>query len=175
MINAKHILVMLVLFASTSALSSNDADKLSLNGLNQLGKAKFSFMFWDVYESQLYTTSGVYPMTTENEQLVLKIKYLREIDKDDLVENTVEQWQHLGISDKQYSPYISKLNALWPDIKKHDELAIKIQNNVATFYFNGLKLGDINDHRFGQLFIDIWLSEKTSQPELRQRLLGLKG
>ena len=43
---------------------------------------------------------------------------------------------------------------------------------AAFFYFNKVHIGRIDDHTFGQIFLDIWLAEKTSQPKLRSQLLG---
>ena len=61
---------------------------------------------------------------------------------------------------------------MWPNIVNGDSLALLIQNDKSTFYFNDRHLGVIEDANFGQLFIDIWLSQNTSQPTLRIELLG---
>lgn len=146
--------------------------KLSLPFI-EIGEGTFSVLFWDLYHSQLLTTSGDYPVLQENEALLFKINYFADISRDDLIERTVEQWQHIGIAELTYQQYLDDLNNIWPDIVKGDSLALVINNGHSHFYFNENYIGKITDDKFGQLFIDIWLSEKTSQPALRSALLGV--
>jgi len=49
---------------------------------------------------------------------------------------------------------------------------LSVQDNKSIFYFNNLKVGVIERAEFSQLFLAIWLSEKTSEPELKAELLG---
>ena len=49
------------------------------------GKATFSILFWDLYKSHLRTTSGTYPISLENEQLIFHIDYLADISNEDLI------------------------------------------------------------------------------------------
>ncbi|TPH12094.1 chalcone isomerase family protein [Litorilituus lipolyticus] len=136
------------------------------------GEATFSILFWDLYKSQLRTTSGRYPISLKEEQLIFNINYLADISSEDLIKRTIEQWQHQDISKETYTHYIKQLKNIWPNITKGDSLAILIKNDKSVFYFNGQYIGGINDDIFGQLFINIWLDKKTSQPTLRAQLLG---
>lgn len=43
----------------------------------------------------------------------------------------------------------------------------------ARFYAAAGALGAIGESRFARAFFDIWLDERTSEPELRRRLLRL--
>lgn len=137
-----------------------------------MGETTFSILFWDLYTSQLLTTSGEYPISAEGESLIFHISYLADISSDDLIMRTVEQWQHLGVNEQVYKQYIADLELLWPDIVSGDSLALLLKDDKSTFYYNNQYLGSIKDDGFGQLFIDIWLSKDTSQPTLRAELLG---
>eukprot|EP00919_Chromeraceae_sp_WS-2016_P060875 GHVR01144486.1.p2 GENE.GHVR01144486.1~~GHVR01144486.1.p2 ORF type:complete len:123 (-),score=2.12 GHVR01144486.1:78-446(-) len=46
-----------------------------------LGKAKFSVLFWDIYESSLSTADGQRPFSHLCQQLLFEIHYLRDISK----------------------------------------------------------------------------------------------
>jgi len=133
------------------------------------GSAKFSVLFWDIYQSHLWSSEPVY--SKEDEALLLKIEYLRDITKDDLIDKTVEQWRHLKLSKQRYEPYVKKLQVLWPDIKKGDSLALLKSENRSVFYFNDQWLGEIDDAYFSEIFLAIWLSPNTSQPKLREQLI----
>lgn len=137
--------------------------------LTEVGSARFSVLFWDVYDSSLLTPSGTYDNSSK---YLLEITYLRNIKSADLIERTEEQWQHLGVDAIQYQNYLPQLKALWPDIKKGDRLSLWVDSNNASFYFNNELSGSIDDGVFGNLFASIWLSPDTSEPKLRKKLIG---
>jgi hypothetical protein len=136
------------------------------------GEATFSLLFWDLYKSELKTTSGRYPISLDKDQLIFHITYLTAISNKDLIKRTIEQWQYQGISKSKYQHYIKPLSVMWPNIAKGDSLAMLMQKDKSVFYLNNHYIGVINDYDFGQLFINIWLDETTSEPELRTQLLG---
>ncbi len=137
-----------------------------------VGETTFSILFWDLYKSQLMTTSGKYPVDITSEQVLFTINYLADISSDDLISRTVDQWEHLGIPSEQYINYLPKLEAMWPDIKEGDSLSLLIDQGRSVFYFNQQYIGVIKPSIFGQIFLAIWLSENTSEPNLRLELLG---
>lgn len=139
-----------------------------------IGHAVFSFLFWDLYKSKLLTTSGEFPLQLANEKLLYEIEYFKSISGESLVEKTVEQWQHLGYSTKDYQPYLVTLKRIWPDIKAGDTLTLVMNDANSAFYHNKIFVGAIDNAEFGPLFLDIWLSKKTSEPALRRSLLGIK-
>jgi hypothetical protein len=139
----------------------------------QVGETTFSILFWDLYNSKLQTTSGKYPIESETDKLIYNINYLADISSKDLIERTVEQWQHLGINPEIYQVYLPELENIWPDIKDGDTLSLHVINNKSIFYFNNDFIGEIVQPEFSQLFLDIWLSKNTSEPELRLELLGV--
>jgi len=40
------------------------------------------------------------------------------------------------------------------------------------YYYNGKPLGEIQDREFAKAFFGIWLDPRTSEPELRKKLLS---
>lgn len=137
-----------------------------------VGETTFTVLFWDIYKSKLLTTSGKYPVEIDKDNLLFDINYLADISRDDLIDKTVDQWQHLGIAPEKYQHYLAELKIMWPDIKEGDSLSLLIHQGRSVFYFNNQYIGIINETEFGQIFLAIWLSEKTSQPTLRHELLG---
>ena len=146
------------------------SDFLKSSPIQQVGEATLSVLVWDIYQSKLATASGQYP--DPNNTVVYQINYLRNIESEDLIDKTIEQWQHIGIEDERYTPYLSKLRNIWPDISEGDQLAFASKGSNSAFYFNEELVGTISNPDFTDLFLAIWFSEKTSQPELRAALLG---
>jgi len=138
-----------------------------------VGEARLKVLFWPVYDSRLYSASGTY--TEAQRPVRLEIQYLRDIDAEELIEQTGNEWQQQRIPAQQQQLWLQTLSELWPDVSKNDVLALHIdERNKSTFYRNGAVLGSIDDANFGQSFLDIWLSPQTSRPQLRQNLLGLR-
>ncbi|HBY87063.1 MAG TPA: hypothetical protein DEO86_14455 [Colwellia sp.] len=118
------------------------------------------------------TTSGKYPVDITSDKVLFTISYLADISSNDLINRTVDQWEHLGIQSERYTSYLPKLKGMWPDIKEGDSLSLLIDQGRSVFYFNQQYIGVINPSEFGQIFLAIWLSENTSEPNLRLELLG---
>lgn len=145
---------------------------LEIQDLKLVGRAQFSVLFWDIYQSSLYTTSGDFDGAVSG--TLFKISYQRAITKQELLNKTIEQWQHLRIAEEEYLPYVPQLNTIWPDIEEGDNLTFFVEGNSSKFYFNGRIIGVIEGKDFAPLFLAIWLSPQTSQPQLRRSLLGIK-
>ena len=153
-------------------LPSNLNTIVEIHNFHNIGETTFSILFWDLYKSKLLTTSGKYPIKNETEKLIYEIHYLADISRDDLIKRTVEQWQHIGVMTKHYQVYLPELKSIWPDVNEGDTLSLLIDEVRSVFYFNQKYIGAIDKPQFGQIFLDIWLSENTSQPKLRKELLG---
>ncbi len=168
------ILISSSVYAKDISLSTSETIEHSLDETNfiSIGQTTFTVLFWDIYTSQLFTTSGEYPLRDNNDHLLFDINYLTGIESEDLIKRTIEQWQHLGILKDKYQVYIPMLEGMWPDIEEGDNLSILIEQDRSIFYFNKQYLGVIDDAKFGEMFLAIWLSEKTSQPSLRSELLS---
>ena len=139
--------------------------------LVKVGEAKLKVLFWDVYNSTLYSDNGRY--REGQVPLRLDIQYLLDIESDALVERTAEEWDALGLKHDNRDEWLVSLSALWPDVNKNDVLTMELDSNKrSTFYRNGELLGTIEDTAFGTSFIDIWLSPNTTRPNLRAALIG---
>ncbi|MEE4278669.1 MAG: chalcone isomerase family protein [Halieaceae bacterium] len=141
------------------------------DGLRKVGEARLRVFLWSIYDSRLYTPSGRYD---ERERpLRLEIDYLIDVRGEALVKRTSQEWEAMGRSHPREAAWLERLQALLPDIHKGDVLSLEIdEKEHSTFYFNGERLGRVDDPAFGQQFLDIWVSEDTTRPELRQALLG---
>lgn len=140
-----------------------------------VGQGQFSYLFWDLYQAELYTQDGGWSDYQQSSPLVLKLTYQRKITKKDFIEATVDQWKHLkGEVSVQHKAWAGQLAEIWTDVKKGDQLScVLLPDNRVEFYFNNKLLGEVVDPSFGPAFLDIWLSEQTSAPKLRKQLLNL--
>ncbi len=140
--------------------------------LKKVGEAKLKVLFWDVYNSSLYNQTGEYQ--AEHFPQVLKIDYLRDIDAEDLIDRTQEEWERLGLAPAIYAPWLPLLTNILPNIKKGDTILLNVdKDQQSEFFFNNKTIGKINDQSFGKSFLRIWLDENSSYPKVRNKLIGL--
>ncbi|GGP61883.1 chalcone isomerase family protein [Shewanella saliphila] len=156
---------------STEALPALTMSQPSAT-LIQVGSASMSMMWFDIYSATLYSIDGKYQ--AEQWPLKLEIEYHRDIDAEDLIDATVDQWLHLGLSEQQIDQYREQLVNAWPDVKEGDRLTFMVNNRAkAEFLFNDKPYFQVSNIEFPQDFLAIWLSENTSRPKLRQQLIGM--
>ena len=138
-----------------------------------VGYSTLKWGFWDIYEAQLKTPSGLYdvdkPVDTD---LALLIDYRRKISKKRLLSATEEQWVHLGVSREDRKRWIQELSKIWKGVREGDRLAFVLSASGGRFYFGRQFLGSIDDLTLARAFMDIWLSENTAYPGLRRQLIG---
>ena len=134
-----------------------------------IGSANYSFLFWDIYDAELYSTSKKY----NSNELAIILKYNRSIDKETLIRETINDIkQQKSISNQQEEKWKSLLESIYIDTKTNKKfIAIKI-NNKSIFYYNNKKLHESFDEEFNQLFFDIWLRSNSKNPDFTRTLLG---
>ena len=144
---------------------------IQTNQLVKYGEGEMKVLFWELYKAELFGSKRAYSF--DDKQLALKITYYRDIDKVDLIEATADQWQHIGVAHQNIPLWLNELATIWPNIKKNDMLIVtRNKDNSASFFNDKGLLGTVKDPDFGNAFLNIWLSEKTTRPKLREKLIG---
>lgn len=143
---------------------------LSIDTWPRVGKARLKVLFWEVYDSALYTPSGNWTGTPPYQ---LSLSYLRDIPVHQLVNETEKAWRQQGVSHEQLAVWLQALGKIWPDIGTGDSLVFGVAPEGRNgFWFNGAFIGGIDHPDFGPLFAGIWLSENSPRPALRAQLIG---
>ena len=157
---------------STASFAGDIALKL-LPQAQKIGTYSFSYLIWDVYDITLYAKNNA---VNNKSDLALSLAYKRNIDGKDISQRSIEEIKGLGFKDKKMlQKWQRQMDQLFPDVMDGTILTGLRQNNKAIFYKNGVKLGVIDDPQFAQYFFDIWLSPRTSEPQMRRVLLGQGG
>lgn len=144
---------------------------LSIDIWPRVGQARLKVLFWEVYDSALYTPSGNWAGAPPYQ---LSLTYLRDIPVEQLVNETEKAWRQQGVRHEQQTVWLEKLSVLWPDILKGDMLVLGVDSSGQNaFWRNGQLLGSIDHPDFGRVFAGIWLNENSPRPALRAKLIGL--
>ena len=69
--------------------------------------------------------------------------------------------------------WLDAMMRLFPDVRAGDRITgVHRPGTGARFFVNGRLQGELPDADFARLFFGIWLSPRTSEPALREALLG---
>ncbi|MGL5008016.1 MAG: chalcone isomerase family protein [Plesiomonas sp.] len=140
--------------------------------LKPVGQGTMSWLWADIYSVTLLNRSGVYQPNTY--PVALSIAYFTDIDAEDLVSTTRDEWERLKIqTPKVRQNWLTQLEQIWPDIKPYDTLTFYASSpNIGEFYHNAQRIGQIRAPQFSPSFLAIWLSENSLQPALTRQLKG---
>lgn len=162
------LLITLLLFVA--GLHPAVAKPLPQN-LKLIGEAELKVLWFRVYNARLESPEGTF--VSESMPLLLTLEYQRNISKQKLLEETRSQWQRAGIDPHDQALWLTSLNELWPDIRRHDSLSFyQDSDGYGYFYYNQRYLGSIRNNRFSRAFLDIWLSDNSDFPQLTRQLTG---
>lgn len=155
-------------------LTDNGSGEEFLTTLTVVGHGELTWLGFSVYEASLWTRNGKFEDFNSSIPVALAITYQRNIDSADLANRTVEEWERLGIfDDTQRREWGEKLKNIWPDVKPGDNITTLITSeNVTRFYHNNRVIAVLDDPAFGTALLSIWLDPDTSEPDLRDKLLG---
>lgn len=167
----KYLLILLLIGFSTPAMSA-EAVRQAIPNAQVVGEGRLTYVFWDVYDATLYAPSG---KLDQNRPFALSLRYLREINGSDIALRSVEEMRGQGFSDEAaLTRWQSQMESIFPDVENGMVLSAIFFPGDKTIFFNEKnKIGVIRDADFTREFSNIWLSQKTSEPLLRKRLLGL--
>ena len=163
----------LLILLSVISFNSHSSEKIFkeyLGDYYQLGTGKLSIFFIDIYDIKLFSKTKVY---SKNKPFAIEINYLKDIKSSQIVDRSINEIKRISNSSRdELENYRSIFTSLFPDIYSGDQLiGIKTANNDGVFFYNKKPIGKIKDEKLVDKFFDIWLSEKTSHPELREKLL----
>ena len=137
----------------------------------KVGKGRLTYLFWDVYDATLYAPQGTWK---EDKPFALELSYLRDIPGKSIADRSIEEIRLQGYSDEiKLAAWYTQMRSIFPDVNEGITLTGIFTNSGETIFFkNSKEIGRIQDSEFSQAFFNIWLSEKTSSPTLRDKLLG---
>lgn len=170
----RHKLLLCVnifLFYAHSALAT-EAIFTKVPHASVVGRGVLTYVIWDVYTATLYAPYGRWDLA---QPYALSLEYYRDIDGKDIADRSVQEMRKEGFTNEvKLATWNAQLKTIFPDVKDGSVLsAIYLPGKETVFYSGDNAIGAIKGDEFGRYFFGIWLSEKTSAPELRRALLGL--
>jgi hypothetical protein len=137
-----------------------------------IGEGVLKFFFKDIYTARLYASNGEW---TNDAPYALELTYDLGLKGDKIAERSIVEMRKIGYEDEeQLGRWLAEMTRIFPDVEDGTILTgIYTAEQRTLFYENNTLIGEIEDPEFGKAFFNIWLSQDTSEPELRQALLGI--
>jgi hypothetical protein len=150
--------------------------KASMPEAKKLGNSKFTWFGLHVYDAQLWSSVAGNQFDYKQHPSWLELKYGRDFEGVDIAEQSREEMEKIGgNSEEKLKVWEKKLAEVFPNIKKGDTLsALYLPGKAMQFFHNGKPLAAVNDMELARSFMGIWLDSKTSEPDLRKKLIGLR-
>jgi hypothetical protein len=144
-----------------------------LPGAQWTGAARLRFFGLSVYDSKLWVANGFKASTYPQHAFALELSYLRALKGNLIAERSLKEMRRVGnISAEQETRWLQRMQEAFPDVKDGDRIVgLHTPGVGARFWHNGQLRATVADPEFSRYFFGIWLSESTSEPQLRSGLL----
>jgi fermentation-respiration switch protein FrsA (DUF1100 family) len=151
--------------------------KTELQGARLLGEGRLRYMGLHVYDIRLWGEADFNASDPTGSTLALELQYARALQGKAIAERSLKEMQGLdSIEAALAERWLQQMRQIFPDVKKGDRITgVQRPGEAARFFVNGQPRGEVRDPEFARLFFGIWLSPRTSQPRLREALLGAQG
>lgn len=140
--------------------------------LKALGGGLLRVFGFQVYNVYLWTPAGA--ALDRSKPYALDLQYLRTFSAKQLAERSIDEMRGQGIgNDTVYPKWLAEMERVLADVKDGDRLTgVVTATKTSKFFYNGAYRGEVIDPAFADAFFGIWLNEKSSQPRVRNLLLG---
>jgi hypothetical protein len=151
--------------------------KTELQDARLLGEGRLRYLGLHVYDIRLWGQADFSVRDLPGSALALELEYARALDGKAIAERSLKEMQALDSIDASLAErWLQQMRQIFPDVKKGDRVTgVQRPGEAARFFVNGQPRGEVRDAEFARLFFGIWLSPRTSQPRLREALLGAQG
>ncbi len=140
------------------------------------GSARLRMLGLSIYEARLWVGDGFEAMRFERQPLALELLYARALKGASIAERSIEEMRRGGaIDEADERRWLAFMKQAFPDVGSGDRITgtWHPEGSRAAFHVNSGEPQVLVDAAFGPRFFGIWLAPHTSQPKLRQQLLGL--
>jgi hypothetical protein len=145
-----------------------------LPGARLIGRGTLRFLGLRIYEARLWAGAAPSAADWAAAPLALELQYARALDGARIAERSLtEMRRQEDIATESARRWLGAMTQIFPDVKEGDRITgLNLPGIGARFFVNGQARGEVRDTDFARLFFGIWLSPRTSEPPLRDALLG---
>lgn len=160
----------IVIACPLGAMTLPDMLMREVPGLRARGDGTMRFFGMKVYDIRLWIAAAAY---SPREPFALELVYDMNLKGKDIAVRSVKEMRGLGYRDEnKLNHWEAEMTRIFPDVKPGDTLiGLALPGKEARFYNRDKFIATVADPEFVEAFFGIWLSEKTSAPSVRKKLL----
>ena len=145
-------------------------------GARLLGSGTLRFMGLRIYDGRLWVGANAPGSDWQATPLALELQYLRNLKGELIAERSLKEMRRQGeIDDVTAERWLGNMKQLFPDVQQGDRITgVNLPGVGARFFVNGQRRGELREVDFARYFFGVWLSPRTSEPAMREQLLGRK-
>ena len=136
------------------------------------GTGRMTVLGMHIYDARLWVGESFegFPASA----LALELQYGRALSGRLIAERSLHEMRRgAEIADDTGQAWLSFMSQTFPDVQKGDRITgIYRPGAGAVFHCNARPCGESRDAHFAECFFGIWLAPHTSEPKLRESLLG---
>ena len=143
-------------------------------GARLLGSGTLRFLGLRVYDGLLWVGAGAPGSDWQATPLALELQYQRNLKGELIAERSLKEMRRQGeIDEVTAERWLGNMKQLFPDVEPgHRITGVNLPGVGARFFVNGQLRGELREVDFARFFFGIWLSPRTSEPAMREQLLG---
>ena len=140
------------------------------------GQGLMRYFGIQIYSARLWAPSRIDAQVWWQSAFALELVYDRALDGAAIAQRSLAEMQRqTTLTSDQQTQWLDWMRQAFPNVQSGDRLsAVHTAHEPGLrFYFNGAPRQALPNAEFARLFTGIWLSPRTSQPQLRRALLDL--
>lgn len=136
-----------------------------------VGRGRLRLYLVSIFDAFLYAPNGRFSF---ERPFALKITYHHNVRSSEIVKRSISEIRAQGFRDEaKLRQWQTIMTRLFPNINAGQSLiGLRNEDGHAEFYSDNGFIGAVNDIEFANKFFAIWLGQNSTQPHLRQQLLG---
>ena len=145
-------------------------------GARLLGSGTLRFMGLRIYDGRLWVGANAPGNDWQATPFALELQYQRNLKGELIAERSLKEMRRQGeVDDVTAERWLGNMKQLFPDVQPgHRITGVNLPGVGARFFINGQLRGELREVEFARYFFGIWLSPRTSEPAMREQLLGRK-
>ena len=145
-------------------------------GARLLGSATLRFLGLRVYDGRLWVGATAPGSDWQATPFALELQYQRNLKGELIAERSLKEMRRQGeIDEVTAERWLGNMKQLFPDVQPGDRITgVNLPGVGARFFVNGQLRGELREVEFARVFFGVWLSPRTSEPAMREQLLGLQ-
>ena len=165
----RNILLIILLSLNTSFAS--EMQKEAFSSPTIIGEGTLKVFFMEIYDLRLIADS---PTFSWQNKFKLDFIYTRDIKKDSVIKSSIKELRRQSsVSESDIESWQGYLEQSIRPVQEGTHATVLWEpEGQITFHYENSDPTTIEDEDFARAFLNIWLGEETSQPELQSEILG---